>query len=519
MYSCEIEAINSFSGYATIHCLYYYRELDPVTGKYIYQRSGYVDYDVFVEEIEARSIEISPTQIELNYGETYRMEVSVFPSNANQNITWSSSNRSVAYVNSSNILGANGYGTCTVTATTNNGLTASCAVTVKKIEPTSISIPRTLDVYVEETGQLNATLYPSNAMSTLTWYSKDEHVATVSSGRVTGVDEGSTVIYAKTANGLTSNNCNVKVYYRKPTAVSVDQKSLTLPVGGYEQLKYSFTPSHAKAEVDWSSSNPSVVSVSSNGSIRALKVGEASIMVKTDNGYTATCDVKILPLPVQLSLPETLTLSTVDSYQLDVHAYPSDSYLALEWTSSDESIVTVSPDGEVTGKGVGNAVVTATASNGVSISCHVEVTEPAYYLNLWLHDGGTFSYPFCQHPIICINEEVNIVKTRTESIEYKNADIRKYTLSKTVPVVGEYSEITSVKDVMEEKSNLRMEQNSFVLSQCEADMPVQLYLPNGQMVGIYKTDSNGYLAIPTDWLSNGIYIIKSRSITCKIVKK
>lgn len=36
MYSCEIEAVNSFSGYATIHCKYYYRELDPTTGQYIY---------------------------------------------------------------------------------------------------------------------------------------------------------------------------------------------------------------------------------------------------------------------------------------------------------------------------------------------------------------------------------------------------------------------------------------------------------------------------------------------------
>ena len=47
MYSCKIEAVNSFSGYATIHCLYYFRELDPTTGRYLYQRSGYVDYHVF----------------------------------------------------------------------------------------------------------------------------------------------------------------------------------------------------------------------------------------------------------------------------------------------------------------------------------------------------------------------------------------------------------------------------------------------------------------------------------------
>lgn len=132
MYSCTIEAVKSFSGYATIHCLYYYRELDPTTGQYIYQRSGYVDYNVSVEETEIKSIEISPTSIELNYGETYRMNVIILPSNANQDVTWSSSNPSVAFVNSSNILGANGYGTAVVTATANNGLSASCTVTVKE---------------------------------------------------------------------------------------------------------------------------------------------------------------------------------------------------------------------------------------------------------------------------------------------------------------------------------------------------------------------------------------------------
>lgn len=132
MYSCTIEAVNSFTGYATLHCLYYYRELDPITGQYIYQRSGYVDYHVFVKEEEIKSIEISPTNIELNYGDTHKMHVTVYPSNANQNITWSSSNQSVAFVNSNNILGANGYGTAIVTATTSNGLTASCTVTVKK---------------------------------------------------------------------------------------------------------------------------------------------------------------------------------------------------------------------------------------------------------------------------------------------------------------------------------------------------------------------------------------------------
>lgn len=131
MYSCVIKAVKSFSGYATIHCLYYYNELDP-SGKYIYQRSGYVDYEVYVEEDKATSITISPTNVELKFAETIEMQVLVSPSSASQEVTWSSTDPSVAKVNSMNILGANGYGTATVTATTSNGLTASCKVTVKK---------------------------------------------------------------------------------------------------------------------------------------------------------------------------------------------------------------------------------------------------------------------------------------------------------------------------------------------------------------------------------------------------
>lgn len=130
MTSCTIEAINAFSGYANVHCLYYYRELDPVTGQYIYQRSGYVDYDVFVEDVKPQSIEISPKEITLKYGEIKTMQVYIFPENANQKITWSSTNSKIAYVNDLNVLGANGYGSAVVTATTVNGLSASCTVTV-----------------------------------------------------------------------------------------------------------------------------------------------------------------------------------------------------------------------------------------------------------------------------------------------------------------------------------------------------------------------------------------------------
>ena len=465
---------------------------------------------------------LSDEDLELNIGERHLLSYSLEDDNGIDG-EWSSSNENVATVFD------RGEGMAIVTAISPGrsrikldpivGPVVYCDVEVVQSEPTSVTIPSSLTVYVGESSTLSATLTPYNATTTLTWYSKDTDVATVSSGKVTGVDEGSTIVYARTANGLTSNDCKVDVYYRKPTAIALDKASLTLPVGGSQQLKYSLTPSHAKASVEWSSTNPAVVSVSDDGILNALALGEASVIVTTDNGCVDTCTVKVLPLPVSLSLPQTLTLGFADSYKLEVRSYPAESYVEVEWISSNDSVVKVCTDGEVEGVSVGHATVTATASNGVSASCDVEVTASAYFLNLCLHDGSCFTYPFSQHPIIVADKDTTIVRTYTESIEYKTSDVYKYTLGKVESVVGEYNEMTSVEGVQANTPDLRMEQNCIVLSQCDPDMSVSMYSVSGQLIGTYQTDTNGYLAIPTNSLSKGIYIIKSKSITYKITRK
>lgn len=132
MYSCTIKAKKSFSGYALVQCVYYYRELDPYDPDHIHQRKGNINYHVFVSEQNPTSITIYPTDIVMAFGSTKQMSVTVSPSTANQTVTWTTTDRTVATVNDANILGANGYGTAVVTATTSNGLTASCTVTVKK---------------------------------------------------------------------------------------------------------------------------------------------------------------------------------------------------------------------------------------------------------------------------------------------------------------------------------------------------------------------------------------------------
>jgi len=227
MYTCKIKALKSFTGYAIVHCLYYFQELDPTTGKYIYQRSGYVDYNVLVEgNTEPQSITLYPEEVTMSQGDTRIMKVSVSPSDADQTVQWFSTDRYVATVNANNVLGANGYGTATVTAMTVNGLTASCLVTVREpsVAPKSVSLPETAETRVGGTITLTPTVSPSNATTTFVWKTDNASVATVSNGTVKGVGAGETTIRVTTGNGL-SASCIVTVK-SDPSGVDYDESKV-----------------------------------------------------------------------------------------------------------------------------------------------------------------------------------------------------------------------------------------------------------------------------------------------------
>lgn len=226
MYTCTIKAKRSFSGYALVHCLYYYRELDPVTHQYIYQRSGYKDYHVFVEddgsggddgggttdpEGQPTSVTLSPGSLTMDTGEAYRLSVSVNPYYADQTIRWSSSSPAVADVYSNNTVIARSPGSTVITATAVNGRFASCYVTVRGKNPESISIARSGEVKIGGQVKLAVVLEPEGAVSSLTWTSDNPEVASVSSeGIVTGISPGIADITVSTSNGL-SDVCSITV--------------------------------------------------------------------------------------------------------------------------------------------------------------------------------------------------------------------------------------------------------------------------------------------------------------------
>ena len=145
---------------------------------------------------------------------------------------------------------------------------------------------------------LIATIHPENAADkSTTWSSSNSSVASVdNNGNVAGVGEGSAKITVTTNDGGFTATCQVTVRQKTPvTGVSLDKESLTLEIDDSDTLIATVLPDDASDKsVTWSSSNSSVATVDNNGKVTAVKEGQATITVTTnDCGYKDDCDVTV----------------------------------------------------------------------------------------------------------------------------------------------------------------------------------------------------------------------------------
>jgi uncharacterized protein YjdB len=171
---------------------------------------------VTVNSVAVTGVSLNKTATTLFVGGTETLIATIAPSNAtNQNLTWTTSDDSVATVNSAGLVTAVAEGTATITVTTaDGGFTAVCAVTVNPVVVTGVSLNKTaLTLIVGGTETLTATVAPANATNqNVTWTSGDTNVATVNNaGLVTGVAVGMATITVTTEDGGKTADCTVTV--------------------------------------------------------------------------------------------------------------------------------------------------------------------------------------------------------------------------------------------------------------------------------------------------------------------
>lgn len=181
-------------------------------------------------------VTVSPTSLSLNAGSTYTLTKSISPSTAsNQNVTWSSSNTSVATVNASGVVTAVGNGTATITCTSSadSSKKGTCSVTVTTAVTGVTVSPTTLSLNVGGTHVLSKTVLPATASNkNVTWSTSSTAVATVdSSGKVTAVAKGTcTITCTSSADSTKKGTCSVTVN-QQATGITIVPSSKEILLG------------------------------------------------------------------------------------------------------------------------------------------------------------------------------------------------------------------------------------------------------------------------------------------------
>ena len=183
---------------------------------------------VRVDGIDARGIErVGDKTVTMGLNQTRQLQVKITPSDTtNKNVQWTSSNNSVATVDSNGVVTSKNSGSTIITATTHNGLKTEFFIEVE-IPVTNITLnSNEINLNPGGTFKLDATVNPSNASNkNIKWISSNESIATVDqSGNVTADVAGTTYISAVSADGKVVATCTVNVskpVVTKPAKVKI----------------------------------------------------------------------------------------------------------------------------------------------------------------------------------------------------------------------------------------------------------------------------------------------------------
>ena len=294
----------------------------------------YAEASVTVESskptnILVTGVSLNASTVKMYVGQSYQLIHTIKPSNAtNKGVTWSSSNTNVVSVSNGKIVGkSSGKARITVT-TIDGGYSAYTDVTVinrpssnssSSSKPSSSSssgssISSSIDI-IKDTIELNKgseekleyKLSQDLTDSIIIWKSSNTDVAVVKNGIVTAISDGEATITA-TINGKDiKDTCKVIVKKLDLTGIVFEDESLSISVGKTLKLTLNALPSGADLpSLKWDVDNKDILSVSDEGVIKAINVGETIVTVSSMDGkYSASINIVVTPYvsePIEINV-------------------------------------------------------------------------------------------------------------------------------------------------------------------------------------------------------------------------
>ena len=340
--------------------------------------------------VPVTGVKLNKTELRLASGTSYQLIATVEPEDAtDNNVTWGTSNTGVIKnLDKNGRFTAGTVGKAFVRVyTIGDEFNATCNVTVyTPVESVSIDNPPTeLAVGKDNAITLTASINPYWAdYKDVSWSSNKPDIISVdsSTGRIEAHKEGEATITVTTEDGKKTASCTIKAII-PVESVTIVNAPLEMAEGNTITLKADVLPEYATNKtVTWSSSNSEVATIDEEtGFLKALKPGTVDITVKAGNGKSQmkriTIEEALVPVEsITLDNP-TLDLKVGESIKLSATVKPADATNKnVNWTASDESVVTVDGEGNVKAVGEGTAVITVETVDGKkTATCTVTVKK------------------------------------------------------------------------------------------------------------------------------------------------
>jgi len=243
--------------------------------------------------------------------------------------------------------------------------------------------------------QLIATILPENSENKrLKYESSDSSVVYVNevTGYVTALREGTATITAVTDNGVAaSTTVSVGNKMVSLSSIILNSTNINLAAGSTYLLSYRVEPSNAtELNMNFTSSDPTVATVDSNGRITGIKEGSAVITVSSNNNsIKAEANVSVYKkgevtvvegnsytttdYPSSVSTPKEKSLTLGATVLLEPTVSPSGAVDSIRWLSNNPKIATVDENGLVTAKGIGTTEIVASTVNNLTSVTRVTV--------------------------------------------------------------------------------------------------------------------------------------------------
>lgn len=326
----------------------------------------------------------------VNVGSTITLAPIFNPADAaDQGMTWSSANSSIAKVELSGTSNAKvtgvKEGVTIITGTSNDGgFTVACLVTVTPApqNDTKVTVsPKTKYLSLGKSFYVKATVTGSNNKK-VKWTTSKKKTATVTSGgKVKGKKIGTVYIKATAKDGSGAyDRCKVRVV-RKAKKVVLNKYSASILVGGHVKLKARVKPKKTTIKkVTWKSSDTSIAMVSGTGEVLGLKEGMVRITATTTDGSKkkATCLVTVKE-PVEATgvtvANSSVTLAKGRAVQSGIVAAPANTTTGIHYYSDNPKVATVDKRGKIRTKKAGQATIYGETANGKVGYMDVQVVD------------------------------------------------------------------------------------------------------------------------------------------------